>query len=320
MKQLTDWLVYFLVRLAICLIQAISLESCHAIARLLAWVAHDVFRLRRRVVDDNLRQAFPDLSAAERRELARRMWEHLILMGCEIAQAPRKIHETNWRHYFHFHGKREMVAYLLDPRPTVFVSGHFGNFELSSYMMGLYGFPTYAIARPLDNPYLDRYVNQFRSTHGQFILPKEGSAAQVDAVLRSGGVIALLADQHAGPKGCWVDFFGRPASCHKAVALFTLVSGAPLVVAYGKRVGGPLQFELGVAGIADPRIPSEDLSGVKPLTQWYNRVLEEIILSAPEQYWWVHRRWKEKPAKRQERGEPANLAVSAGNQSTRAAA
>ncbi len=320
MKQLTDWLVYLLVRLAICFVQAISLEACHAIARLLAWVACDVIRLRQRVVEGNLRQAFPDLSAGERRELAWRMWEHLILMGCEIAQAPRKIHETNWRHYFHFNGKREMVAYLLDPRPTIFVSGHFGNFELSSYMMGLYGFPTYAIARPLDNPYLDRYVNQFRSTHGQFILPKEGSAAQVDAVLRSGGVIALLADQHAGPKGCWVDFFGRPASCHKAVALFTLVSGAPLVVAYGKRAGGPLQFELGFAGIADPQIPSEHLSGVKPLTQWYNRVLEEIILAAPEQYWWVHRRWKEKPVKKQERKEPAHLAVPATDQPTRTAA
>jgi len=320
MKRLTDWLVYLVVRLAICLVQALSLESCHAIARVLAWVACDVVRLRQRVVDDNLRQVFPDLADGQRRDLARRMWEHLLLMGCEIAHAPRKVHETNWRRYFRFNGKREMVEYLLDPRPTVFVSGHFGNFELSSYMMGLFGFPTYAIARPLDNPYLDRYVNQFRSTHGQFILPKDGSAAQVDAVLRSGGVIALLGDQHAGPKGCWVDFFGRPASCHKAVALFTLVSGAPLVVAYGRRIGGPLQFELGVAGIADPQIPSEDQSGVKPLTQWYNRVLEEIILASPEQYWWVHRRWKGTPPKKEKRPEPSHPALPAGDQPTRSAA
>ena len=320
MKRLTDWLVYLVVRLAICLVQALSLESCHAIARVLAWVACDLVRLRQRVVDDNLRHVFPDLADGQRRDLARRMWEHLLLMGCEIAHAPRKVHETNWRRYFRFNGKREMVEYLLDPRPTVFVSGHFGNFELSSYMMGLFGFPTYAIARPLDNPYLDRYVNQFRSTHGQFILPKEGSAAQVDAVLRSGGVIALLGDQHAGPKGCWVDFLGRPASCHKAVALFTLVSGAPLVVAYGRRIGGPLQFELGVAGIADPQIPSEDQSGVKPLTQWYNRVLEQIILASPEQYWWVHRRWKGAPAKKEKRTEPLHPALPADEQRTRSAA
>lgn len=320
MKQLTDWLVYLVVRLAICCVQALSLESCHAIARTLAWVACDLIRLRRRVVEENLRQVFPELSDGDRRVLARRMWEHLLLMGCEIAHAPRKIHETNWRRYFRFNGKREMVAYLLDPRPTVFVSGHFGNFELSSYMMGLFGFPTYAIARPLDNPYLDRYVNQFRSTHGQFILPKDGSAAQVDAVLRSGGVIALLADQHAGRKGCWIDFFGRPASCHKAVALFTLVSGAPLVVAYGRRVGGPLQFELGTGGVADPRSHSPDLAGVKPLTQWYNRVLEEIILTAPEQYWWVHRRWKDPAAKKEKPQEPAKPAALADDRPARSAA
>lgn len=320
MKQLMDWLVYLIVRLAICFVQAISLESCHAIARVLAWVACDLVRLRQGVVEGNLRQAFPELPDGDRRVLARRMWEHLFLMGCEIAHAPRKVHDTNWRRYFCFNGKREMVACLLDSRPTVFVSGHFGNFELSSYMMGLFGFPTYAIARPLDNPYLDRYVNQFRSTHGQFILPKDGSAPQVDAVLRSGGVIALLADQHAGRKGCWVDFFGRPASCHKAVALFTLVSGAPLVVAYGRRVGGPLQFELGVGGIADPRIPSEDLSGVKALTQWYNRILEEIILVSPEQYWWVHRRWKEQPAKKEKRKEPARSIEVADDLPTRSAA
>jgi Kdo2-lipid IVA lauroyltransferase/acyltransferase len=295
MKRLTDWLVYLFVRLSVCLIQTLSLDSCQAMAKLLAWLACDVVRLRQRVVDDNLRHVFPDCSERARRDLARQMWEHLFLMVCEIAHAPRKVHETNWRRYFQFRGKREMVAYLLDERPAVFVSGHFGNFELSSFMMGRLGFPTYAIARRLDNPYLDRYVNEFRQANGQFILPKDGSAAQVDAVLRAGGVIALLGDQSAGPKGCWVDFLGRPASCHKAVALFTLVSGAPLVVAYGKRVGGPLHFELGTEGVADPQIASDDLAGVKPLTQWYNRALERIIRAAPEQYWWVHRRWKGAP-------------------------
>ena len=298
MKQLADWLAYLFVRLFICLIQTLSLETCQAVSRLLAWLACDIVRVRRRVVDDNLRHVFPAWTDRERQDVTRQMWEHLFLMVCEIAHAPRKVHETNWRRYFEFRGKREMVEILLDSRPTVFVSGHFGNFELSSFMMGLLGFPTYAIARRLDNPYLDRYINQFRSTNGQFILPKDGSSAQVDAVLRSGGVIALLGDQSAGPKGCWVDFLGRPASCHKAVALFTLVSGAPLVVAYGKRTGGPLQFELGMGGIADPQVPSEDLGGVKPLTQWYNRALEQIILAAPEQYWWVHRRWKGEPPKK----------------------
>lgn len=298
MNRLTDWLVYLVVRVFISVIQAMRLETCHSVARFLAVVACDIVKVRHKVVDDNIRHAIPGMTERERRNAARRMWEHLLMMVCEIAHAPRKVHDTNWRRYFHIHRKRELVKYLLDVRPVVLVSGHFGNFELTSYMMGLLGFPGYSIARDLDNPYLDRYLKRFRSNHGQFILPKEGSAGQVDDVLRAGGAIALLGDQSAGPKGCWVDFMGRPASCHKAVALFTLVSGAPLLVCYGKRTGGPLQFEIGAQGIADPQIGGDELANVKSLTQWYNDHLAVVIRTAPEQYWWVHRRWKGEPRKR----------------------
>jgi Kdo2-lipid IVA lauroyltransferase/acyltransferase len=297
MRHLTDRLAYLLVRVTISLIQAVSLETCQTVSRWLAVLAFDVARLRRGTIDENLRHAFPALTPRQRHEMARRMWRHLFLMVCEIAHTPRKIHETNWRRYVRIHRKRDAVRYLLDQRPIVLVSGHFGNFELTSYMVGLFGFSTYAIARRLDNAFLDRYLNRFRSAHGQFILPKEGSAAQVDAVLRSGRALALLGDQAAGQKGCWVDFLGRPASCHKAVALFTLVSGAPLLVCYGRRVGGPLEMELGVEAIADPTSGGEELEGVKSLTQWYNQALERIILADPSQYWWVHRRWKGQPGR-----------------------
>lgn len=298
MKRLTDWLVYLLVRVFISVIQAVRLETCQSVARCLAVLACDIVKVRRKVVDDNIRHAFPEMTDSKRRDLARGMWEHLLLMVCEIAHAPRKIHETNWRRYVQVHRKSEMVQYLLGVRPVVLVSGHFGNFEITSYMAGLLGFPTYAIARDLDNPHLDSYLKGFRSANGQFILPKEGSAGQVDAVLRSGGVIALLGDQSAGPKGCWIDFMGRPASCHKAVALLTLVSGAPLIVSYGKRVGGPLRFELGLQAAADPEKEGDELASVKSLTQWYSDRLEEVVRAAPDQYWWVHRRWKGAPRKR----------------------
>ena len=298
MKALTDWLVYLAVRVFICVVQTLRLDTCHQLARLLAVLACDIIRLRAGVVDDNIRHAFPHLTPVQRRLLARRMWEHLLLMVCEIAHVPRKVHETNWRRHFRIVRKRELVSYLLDQRPTVMVSGHFGNFELGSYMTGLLGFPGYAIARPLDNPFLNHFVNSFRAAYGQFILPKEGSAAQVEAVLDGGGLISLLGDQHAGPKGCWVDFLGRPASCHKAVAVFTLTGGAPLLVAYARRVGGPLQFELGLMGVADPQVPSADLTNVKTLTRWYNVMLEQAIQRAPEQYWWVHRRWKGEPPRK----------------------
>ena len=254
--------------------------------------------MRSDVLDENLGTAFPQLSQAQRKALARAMWEHLFLMMCEIAHAPRKIHRGNWHQFISIPTKRELVRYLLDPRPMVMVSAHFGNFEMGGYIAGLLGFPSHTVARTLDNPYLDRYVRKFREANGQFILPKNGSAAQIDGVLKSGGLIVALGDQNAGPKGCWVDFFGKPASYHKAIALFPLINGAPLMVVQTRRVHRPMHFEISLLGVADPKTMGTDLQSVPALTSWYNKALESVIRVAPDQYWWVHRRWKGEPPRR----------------------
>ena len=272
---------------------------------MLAVVACDVVRLRYSVVDDNIGHVFPDWDRATRHRFIRRMWEHLFLMVAEVAQVRRCIHETSFDRYVTFVNKPLLVRYLLDARPTVLVTGHYGNFEVAGYVLGMFGFPSFTIARRLDNPFLDRFVNKFRGSTGQFILPKQGCAPQVEAILRSGGTLSLLGDQHAGDKGCWVEFLGRPASCHKAVALFTLSSGAPQLVCYVRRTGRPMHFEVGVVGVADPETWDTGLAGVKPLTRWYNERLEEMILAAPEQYWWVHRRWKGQPPARQRKKDAA---------------
>lgn len=305
LKPLTDWLVYVILRLFICIIQALRIETCHTVVRVLAIVATDVVRLRGRVVDDNLRNVFPEKSGKERRRMARRMWEHLFLMVCEIAHAPRKIHRSNWHEHVSIPNRREFVQYLLDPRPMLLVTGHLGNFEIGGFVTGLLGFPCFTIARTLDNPYLDRYVNTFRGAKGQYILSKNGSSSQVEGVLAAGATLSLLGDQQAGPKGCWVDFLGRPASCHKAIALFTLSSGAPLLVAGTTRRGKPMQFEIALLGLVDPKIPHEAMGGVAPLTQWYNERLGDAIRQDPAQYWWVHRRWKGEPPKRARRLQTA---------------
>ncbi|MCU0962289.1 MAG: lysophospholipid acyltransferase family protein [Pirellulaceae bacterium] len=301
LKLLTDWLVYFLVRVIICVMQTLRIETCHWLAHGLSILACDVVRLRYRVVDENLQHAFPTWDARTRQHFIRRMWEHLFLMVAEVAQVRRTIHEMSWKRFVTFRDKPLLVGYLLDPRPTVLVTGHYGNFEVAGYVLGMFGFPSFTIARKLDNPFLDRFINRFRGSTGQFILPKQGCAPQVEAVLQMGGTLSLLGDQHAGDKGCWVEFLGRPASCHKAVALFTLTSGAPQIVSYLRRTGRPLHFEIGVAGVADPRTWDSRLAGVKPLTRWYNERLEELILEAPEQYWWVHRRWKGQPPQRRDK-------------------
>ncbi len=308
-RRLFDFPLYMLVRVLIAVVQAVRIETCVACSRMAAWLMYDVVQMRRALIDENIAQAFPELSLSARQNIGRRTWVHLLTMICEIAHAPRKIHATNWRKYVKLHRGREFVRNLLLPRPRVLVTAHFGNFEVAGLMSGLLGISTFTVARTLENKYLDAFVLRFRELHWQFILPKAGSANQADTVLKNNGALALLGDQHAGPKGCWVEFFGRPASCHKALALFTLISEAPMILLYCKRTHAPLHFELGLADVADPQSLPKDCTDVKSLTQWYNRVLEGEIRKAPDQYWWLHRRWRDPPqrAKQKAKKETAGL-------------
>ena len=299
LSNVTDFLVYLGVRLFVCTIQAMRLETCRTIAGYLATLACDILKLRRSVVEDNLRIAFPELNDRQRRTLVWSMWEHLFLMVAEIAHAPRKIHRSNWKKYMVTADVKKVITFLLDQRPKVIVAGHFGNFELSGYVLGMFGFPTFTVARPLDNKYLDNFVNDFRSRTGQYMLPKQGSSPEIEKLLAEGGVLGVLGDQAAGVKGCWVEFFGRPASTHKAIALFSLANQAPLALGYAIRTGGPLQYEIGFQDIADPvDDPAGELASVRPLTEWYSQRLEKLVRRAPEQYWWLHRRWKGEPPRR----------------------
>jgi KDO2-lipid IV(A) lauroyltransferase len=296
--RVADWVAYIALRLVICVIQMTSLERCDRVCRLLAYVMTDWIPIRRSLLAENFQLIYPEWGPRQSRKVTRAMWHHLLLMCCEVAHAPRKIHRENWHEHYRISDRRGILKVLMDDRPAVLVSGHFGNFELAGFITGLFGIPSTTIARPLDNGYIHDFVMGFRSLGGQHFLPKEGSSEEIQDLLREGGKLALLADQHAGEKGCWVEFLGRLASCHKGLALFTLSSGAPMMVCSNVRRDRPLQFDLTLLGVADPRAGGDHLSGIPALTTWYNERLERAIRKDPEQYWWVHRRWRAPPAAR----------------------
>jgi KDO2-lipid IV(A) lauroyltransferase len=311
LRNLRHLAEYFALRVALSLIQAVRIETCERACKWLAWLAAEVLRIRGRVVDENLQIAFPEKSDAERMRIARRMWEHVLLMTCEVAQLQRKFHETNWRKYVEVPRKREWIRVASKDGPKVCVTGHFGNFEALGHVSNFWGFRTYTVARSMDNPYLDQFIARHREAMGQRLLPKTDSAGQADEVLETGGILGILGDQHAGRKGCIVDFLGRPASCHKALALFALLHRAPLLVATCVRAGRPLYFTMQMDAVIMPADNPEEFSSVEDLTQWYNRVLERRIREQPEQYWWLHDRWKEVPAGRRRKRKQATAAASA---------
>ncbi len=295
-KTAVDALAYVAVRVAICVVQALPRAAGERFARAASGILAHRLRIRRGVVRDNLRRAFPAWTPEQERETARGMWEHLLLMVIEIAHSERVIRKSTWRRHLRIHGMERFLRELWSDRPKVILSGHFGNFEMSAFAFGLFGFRIYSVARELDNPFLDRFVTRFRESRGQVILPKKGSAPDVALVLEKNGVIGLLGDQAAGPKGCWVDFFGRPASVHKAIGVFALSAQAPVLVLSATRRGRLFDYDVRLEGIADPAVGGRECADVGALSQWYTTLLERAIRRAPAQYWWVHRRWRGRPA------------------------
>lgn len=282
-------------RVFVCVVQAMPMEKCRVCAHLLGWFCADVIGLRQNITLENLRHAFPENSDRKNRRLSRRMWQHLFLMVVEVAHTPRKIHRTNWRKFVKLRGYERLVQELLSDRPVIIASGHFGNFELGGYMLGLLGFPTYTVARVLDNPHLDAFVNRFRSKTGQHIIPKIGGYDQIVRVLDDNGTMVFLADQYAGNVGVQVEFFGRPVSAFKAIALFALQHDAVMSVGSVRRMGKPLRYEMECTALADPAAEDTPLSDPKAGTQWYTSELERCVRKAPEQYWWLHTRWRLPP-------------------------
>ena len=292
-----DVAAYVAVRVAICVIQALPRAACERWARRASHLLARHLPLRRDVVDGNLAIAFPAATPGQRADMARGMWEHLLLMVVEIAHANRVIHRSSWRRYLNIHGMEGLVRTLWLERPKVLLSGHYGNFEIAAYLFGVFGFRIFSVARELDNPLLDRFVTRFRESRGQIILPKKGSAPDVAQVLEANGAIGLLGDQAAGPRGCRVEFFARTVTVHKAIGVFALSSTAPVIVCSATRRGGLFEYDLRFEGCADPAAGGEETADLRALSQWYTSLLERAIRRAPAQYWWLHRRWRdEEPA------------------------
>src|SRR5262249_23760780 len=152
-SRVVDFSVYAAVRFVVCLLQALSPAAGRRIAGGLAWLAYHVDRRHRRVADENLRHAFPGrYTDAERDQMIRAVYRHFCTMLIEIIHMPRRLHPNNWRNHIELGSGRQMVELLLSGRPLLIVTGHLGNWELSGFALGLLGFQTYAVARPLDNP------------------------------------------------------------------------------------------------------------------------------------------------------------------------
>jgi KDO2-lipid IV(A) lauroyltransferase len=307
-SKAVDFTVYLLVRIVLCIFQALSLETCSRLADRLAWLLYHLDRRHRLVADDNLRHAFKDRYTPQQRDaLVRAVYRHFCTMMMEVIHMPRRLRATNWKERQQMVDSPAVLRVLLSPRPVMVVSAHFGNWELAGWILALLGLRTTAIARRLDNPYLDAMVRGLRERSGQRLVNKQDDFEQIERVLVEGGILGTLADQDAGQRGLFVDFFGRPASTHKAIALLSLAHDAPVLVIATRRTPRPpgcgswddrMFYRVVLGDVIDPRDYKDQGDAVAAITQRFTSAIEKMVREAPEQYFWLHRRWKHQPRAR----------------------
>jgi KDO2-lipid IV(A) lauroyltransferase len=253
----------------------------------------------RRHAEVNLRLAFPDLDERERMRIRRGVFRNLGRLLGEVSQFTR-LNRENISAIVIYEGLENYLSAVAEGRGVILLTGHIGAWELSVYAHSIYGHPMSFLARRIDNPLVERLAESYRARYGNRSIDKRGSVREVLKTLKSGGVVGILADLNTSrEEGVFCDFFGVEACATAGVATLALRTGAVVLPGYliwdEKARIHRLHFEPPVETI-DTGNQRED---VIANTARYAKVLESIIRRHPDQWLWIHRRWRTRPE-----GEP----------------
>ena len=295
-NKFVDYLQYVGLRLACMCLYVFSVQANYRLARFIGDCLFRFDRRHRNRAIEHLRRSFPDWSQERLVHVARESLRSFFYLGVEVLFTTRLITPNRWRQHVKLVNLQTPLRLLLEQQSgIIMLTGHFGNWEVVGYTLATLGFPTVSVARRLDNPYINEQVLGIRERTGMRIVDKSGATGPVDEALRNKGVVGFIADQDAGRKGAFVDFFGRKASTYKIVALMAMQYQVPVVVGYGRRLGEDFSFEIGAERTIMPQEWADKDDPVMWITQEYTAALERVVRRAPEQYLWAHRRWKHRP-------------------------
>jgi KDO2-lipid IV(A) lauroyltransferase len=243
---------------------------------------------------DNLRHAFPHWDESRRLRTARGVYAHFGQVIFDILWLHRLAPDEIMA-FVDVEGVAEARAALAEGRGSAMATGHIGNWELSGVAFGCLFGPSGVVARPLDNPLLDERLVAFRQKSGNAVIYKRQALSQALRMIRAGQGVAFVVDQNVqADEGIFVDFFGRPAASTTAVAALAVRVGCPILTGWAElRPSGRYTLHLGVVR---PRAEADRASEVERLTQVLAHLIESWVRTAPEQWLWLHRRWKTRPA------------------------
>jgi KDO2-lipid IV(A) lauroyltransferase len=252
-----------------------------------------VMGVRRKVALGNLRRAFPKNDDAQNRGIAlslyqnlgRNLMELLRFKTSDCASVKNKVDLRNTEYF-------DQV--LKNGRGGILVSGHFGNWEVHAAAIANSGYHFSVVVYPQHNKYVDEALNSLRRSKNVNIIFKKDATREVLTALRQNHFVAMLSDQDAGGDGAFVDFLGQPASTTKGPAVFALKTGAAIITgAIVRKEGGRHIGYLNPPFYADPK--NEKETEILRLTELFTSQLEKYVISHPDHWYWVHKRWKTQP-------------------------
>jgi KDO2-lipid IV(A) lauroyltransferase len=294
-KRVKRYLRYCVVRAALFAVEWLPIQAAGWLGEALGSLVFRLASRTRRAALESLARAFPDLNAEHRRALACRSFQHLGRCALELAcvrQIDPRIGEwVEWTES----ERRLLETALARGRGVVFVSGHVGNWELLARRVALAGLPASTIAKESSDWRLTRLVERFRiqGRVESIWRGQPGAAKRMLRVLKSGGILGFLIDQDTAVQSIFVPFFGYPAATPRAAADLALRTGAAVVVGFCQRKEDG-RYQLSMKEMS-PRQTGDVENDVAALTKDLTAEIESAIRRTPEQWVWMHRRWKSQP-------------------------
>ena len=252
------------------------------------------FRLRQ-VGMRNLAMVFPEKSLTERRRILRGVFSSLGRQLAELCQFPRYTAE-NIGDVVLYDGLDNFQKAYSRGKGVLFLTAHFGGWELSAFAHSLHGHWLHVVMRPMDNPYLDRLLQSYRTMHGNKVVAKDDFVRGLLGAMRAGETVGILMDTNmTPPQGVFVDFFGIPACTASGLARIALRTDAAVVPGFTiwEEAMGKyrLRFDPAVELIRTGNLEADVIAN----TQKFTSIIEEYARKYPDQWLWVHRRWKTRP-------------------------
>jgi KDO2-lipid IV(A) lauroyltransferase len=266
----------------------------------IAWILYYLRPPLRRAAVVNLQLAFPDWGETQRRRIIRGMVRNLGRMAAEFAHfpdlSPQNIGQLvvldGFEHFQDAHQRGKGV---------IFLTGHMSAWELAPFAQALYGNPLSFLARAIENPRVDALVNRYRCLSGNQPIEKNNAARAMLRVLHGGGTVGVLADQNTSlDEGIFADFFGIPAATTTGLARIARRTDAAVVPGFLIWDNSMRKYRLRFEPAVALQRTEDEEADIRENTARFNRVIENYIRAHPEQWLWVHKRWKNRPP-----GEPS---------------